>query len=299
MVQKMHHTITDGEGGVRMSEQFIDLERDPAPRPEPERVEQLDRRRPDAAAPGRERCSAPLADLVRGPLALARRAVGRRRRPWSPDPDRLAALPVDAVDTARSLARQSASPAAARSPLWTERSLRRRLEVLRVPLDDAKAGGQGLGGSVNDLFVTGAAGGAGAYHRRRGGRGRRAAHGDAGQHPLRQGAGRQRLHPDPAARPDEADPRIRFAAVRDLIGDHRRGARRRAGRRRSAAWAPPPDAGAGAPRPPAAATVDFTTSNVRGAPFELYIAGAKVLANHPIGPMAGTAFNLTTLSFAG
>jgi diacylglycerol O-acyltransferase len=46
-------------------------------------------------------------------------------------------------------------------------------------------------------------------------------------------------------------------------------------------------------------TVDFTTSNVRGAPFELYIAGGKVLANHPLGPMAGTAFNLTTLSYKG
>jgi diacylglycerol O-acyltransferase / wax synthase len=46
-------------------------------------------------------------------------------------------------------------------------------------------------------------------------------------------------------------------------------------------------------------TVDFTTSNVRGAPFELYIAGAKVVANHPLGPMAGTAFNLTTLSYKG
>jgi hypothetical protein len=46
-------------------------------------------------------------------------------------------------------------------------------------------------------------------------------------------------------------------------------------------------------------TVDFTTSNVRGAPFELYIAGGKVLANHPLGPMAGTAFNLTTLSYNG
>ncbi|MBA3280599.1 MAG: hypothetical protein H0U29_00035, partial [Acidimicrobiia bacterium] len=28
MVQKMHHTITDGEGGIRMSLEFIDLERD-------------------------------------------------------------------------------------------------------------------------------------------------------------------------------------------------------------------------------------------------------------------------------
>ena len=28
MVQKLHHAITDGIGGIRMSEQFIDLERD-------------------------------------------------------------------------------------------------------------------------------------------------------------------------------------------------------------------------------------------------------------------------------
>jgi hypothetical protein len=46
-------------------------------------------------------------------------------------------------------------------------------------------------------------------------------------------------------------------------------------------------------------TVDFTTSNVRGAPFPLYIAGARIDANHPIGPLAGTAFNLTTMSCDG
>src|SRR5215212_4479898 len=34
LVQKMHHTITDGVGGVRMSEQFIDLTADD-PEPEP------------------------------------------------------------------------------------------------------------------------------------------------------------------------------------------------------------------------------------------------------------------------
>ena len=32
-------------------------------------------------------------------------------------------------------------------------------------------------------------------------------------------------------------------------------------------------------------TVDFTTSNVRGAPFPLYIAGARILANYPVGPV--------------
>src|SRR5690606_4588186 len=34
LFQKMHHTITDGEGGVRLAEQFVDLEREPN-EPEP------------------------------------------------------------------------------------------------------------------------------------------------------------------------------------------------------------------------------------------------------------------------
>ena len=45
--------------------------------------------------------------------------------------------------------------------------------------------------------------------------------------------------------------------------------------------------------------VDFTTSNVRGAPWPLYIAGALIEGNFPLGPVAGTAFNLTTLSYNG
>ncbi len=40
-------------------------------------------------------------------------------------------------------------------------------------------------------------------------------------------------------------------------------------------------------------------SNLRGAPFELYTAGAKLLANHPVGPLGGTAVNATVMSYAG
>ena len=46
-------------------------------------------------------------------------------------------------------------------------------------------------------------------------------------------------------------------------------------------------------------TIDFTTSNVRGGPLPLYIAGALIEANYPLGPLAGTAFNLTLLSYDG
>jgi hypothetical protein len=46
-------------------------------------------------------------------------------------------------------------------------------------------------------------------------------------------------------------------------------------------------------------TVDFAVSNVRGAPFPLFIAGARIEANYPIGPIGGTAWNLTLMSYDG
>ena len=46
-------------------------------------------------------------------------------------------------------------------------------------------------------------------------------------------------------------------------------------------------------------TVDFATSNVRGAGIPLYLAGARLIGNYPVGPLAGVAFNLTLLSHDG
>ena len=48
-----------------------------------------------------------------------------------------------------------------------------------------------------------------------------------------------------------------------------------------------------------AGSVDFVCSNVRAAPFDLFIAGGFMEANYPLGPLAGTAFNLTTMSYRG
>ena len=44
-------------------------------------------------------------------------------------------------------------------------------------------------------------------------------------------------------------------------------------------------------------TIDFATSNVKGSPIPLYIAGAQVIQSYPIGPLIGTAFNLTLMSY--
>jgi len=48
-----------------------------------------------------------------------------------------------------------------------------------------------------------------------------------------------------------------------------------------------------------AANIDIATSNLRGAPFQTYMAGAKVLSLIPLGPVAGTAANITTISNNG
>src|SRR5690606_30942692 len=72
-------------------------------------------------------------------------------------PGRLPAAGAAAAELASSAARQVVVTDPARSPLWTQRSLRRRIEVLRAPFDDARAAAKGLGGTLNDLFVAAAA----------------------------------------------------------------------------------------------------------------------------------------------
>jgi hypothetical protein len=48
-----------------------------------------------------------------------------------------------------------------------------------------------------------------------------------------------------------------------------------------------------------AQTIDFATSNVKGSPVPMYVAGAQLLEVYPIGPLGGVAFNLTLMSYLG
>ena len=47
------------------------------------------------------------------------------------------------------------------------------------------------------------------------------------------------------------------------------------------------------------AHMDFATSNIRGAPVPTYVSGARILWTGTLGPVAGTAFNLTAMSYDG
>ena len=114
LVQKLHHTITDGEGGVQMSLQFLDFERD-APEPPP-----ADRRAGRRRHRRRRRARRPptsMRDLRRRrpPAAARRRPPGARR--CSPTRRRIPAAGAATADTVRGvvtqLSRRRAGPLAA------------------------------------------------------------------------------------------------------------------------------------------------------------------------------------------
>lgn len=294
MIQKLHHTVTDGVGGMRMSEQFIDVERDAS---EP--------MAPDRPAP--EPVTGTLLgatvdtlthNLRRG-LGIARRglegAVG-----WVTDPRRAIAAADDTADLGRSLLRQLVETDRARSTLWTVRSLRRHMEVLQAPLDDSKAAAKALGGSLNDLFVTAAAGGAAAYHRAAGWPVDELRMAMPVNTRADRSAGGNAFTPSRVLVPAGIeDPVERFRAVRERLAEVR--VERSLGAVEGFAGFANllPTSVLARLALQQVQTVDFTTSNVRGAPFPLYIAGARIEANHPIGPLAGTAWNLTLMSYDG
>jgi WS/DGAT/MGAT family acyltransferase len=296
LFQKIHHAITDGEGGVRMSAEFIDFSRDGQERTEPA----VD---PDGDQPG---ASSLVSTVIETAAHNARRQLGIARRAVSNladlalHPNKVPAVGAEVIGAVQSLARQAAVTGHAHSPIWTERSLRRRFEVLRIPLDDTKRAAKALGGSVNDVFVAGAAAAAGAYHRSKG----------ADVDELRitmpvstrsdRSMGGNAFTPARLTVPVDGKGAIdQFSAIRDRLTATKQ--------ERALEFA---DALAGVINVLPTSmlvriarqqveTVDFATSNVRGAPFDLYIAGAKILANYPMGPTGGTAFNLTVLSSGG
>ena len=337
MVQRMHHTITDGEGGIRLSVAFLDLERSPESPPEdtigasngPEQsaTDAGNGKGADNSGGGGESPPEGSDDQAGGApageptfLGEAARALGHTVRTRSGQlvdaigsAGSMARHPTDAAEFARSAARQVVIPSRC-SPLWTERSLQRWYGTTTLDLARVKEAAHALGGSVNDFFVAGAAAGASAYHVR---------HGAPVDHlrvsmpiSVRHGPNK-RAAPDDGSKADAMaggnafsptqtlldtspmDPASQFRAVHDTLSAAK--AERALGVVDGAAPVLNllPTAALVATGERATSAVDFVVSNVRAAPFDLYIAGALMEANYPVGPLAGTAFNITTMSYRG
>ena len=272
LLAKMHHTITDGVGGVRMSSIFLDIEREAPDEPVL-----------DPGPPASESDGGGIVDTVRrlgGDLLSTAR---------------------DPIGMAQSVSRQLLVTDSSKSPLWQgKRSIGRRFDLMRVDLEAAKASAKRLGGTVNDAYVTGVAGGVGAYH---------AALGQPVDElrmsmPIstrsEKSAGGNAFAPTRVVVPvGITDPVERFNAIRERLTTVK-------GERSLSMAGSLTGLLTSLPSPllvrlarQQVETVDFACSNVRGAPFDLYVAGALVLANHPMGPTAGTACNVTLLSYRG
>ena len=297
MLQRLHHTITDGEGGIRLSVEFLDFEREPTLRPE---------RRTDPAA---EPPDASAEDT--GPPSPG---GGERGGPWWQWPistlsetagritEQAAAVPR-VSDELRAVTRSTlrqVSLGQFRSPLWVERSLERHLETLVLSLDDVRNAARKLGGSVNDLFITGAAAAAGRVHRNAG----RPVDELRVSMPVStrhdRSAGGNAFSPTQTLVPTSslgcAD---RFEQIHMVLSELKseRVIDKLEGAANVAAMMPTTAVVRTGQH--LAGSVDFVCSNVRAAPFDLFMGGALLEANYPLGPLAGTAFNLTTMSYRG
>lgn len=296
LIQKIHHSITDGVGGVKLAMTLFDLERDASlegdPMPDPPEVHVL------SAA---ERLADAAGHVVRRQLGIARRSAGTFARAASHVAADPSAATRELTDLAGSLTRLLAPATTPLSPVLTGRSLSVHFDTIALPLDDLKRAAKAAGGKLNDAFVAAVLGGLAHYHRRVG----------APVDELRMTmpisirsedtsalAGNQFVPARfrvPLLHDDAVE---RMQVVRELVA---------AQRAEPALALTEPLAGLLNRLPTSMTTqlfgsmlkgVDFVTSNVPGAPIPVYFAGAQLTGQFPFGPLSGSAANITLLSWA-
>jgi WS/DGAT/MGAT family acyltransferase len=297
LLQKVHHTISDGVGGLKLSLALLDLEPDPpfadddAPAPAPAPVA-------TGSTGPVEALRAAIADATRRNAGIACRAASGAADVLT-HPVRLPGRAFDAARLARSVGRQGFVADRSHSDLLAGRSLRRHFEQCSVSLPALKATANALGGSVNDAYVTGICAGLGRYHERYGSAvtdlrmAMPVSTRDRGDDAANRFAPARVLVPIQPAH----DVRALFAAVQ---------ARLTVAKEEPALGALEGMAGLATYLPTAflvaytrnqARTIDFATSNLRGSPLPLYLAGARIAGSYPFGPRAGAALNVTTLGY--
>jgi diacylglycerol O-acyltransferase / wax synthase len=291
LILELHHSYTDGLGGVRLALELFDLEPQPSgPPPEPPFLH------PFALASDGARLAQDLDFGVRHTAGILGRVL-----PWAAqvlgqavrDPGPPAATTSDVV---RTLLEQVAPRRGNR--VMSRRSAGVRLATIDLPLDGLRRAARHAGGTVNDAFLAGVLGGLGAYHRK---------------HGSKQAA--VRLAMPVSTRSDEsgadmrnqvlgvlvlgplklADPMERIRLLHE-VSSHARG------RPVYGLLDEATGLGLGVPGlrrlvARALRAVDVVASNVPGPPVDLFLAGARLERMVPFGPREGAGLNVTLLSY--
>ena len=177
-VQKVHHSLTDGVGGIELALMLLDGERRPARPPTTAASTGAPDGAPDGGATGdaiggrsrdgagRSRWPAPIGRVRRGVARSCGAGLGLARSGLSAARNPLHAADLGAktaVGAVRLLA-----PVRSSSPLLRERSLRRGLHMIEMPLEALHAAGHEADCTVNDALLAAVASGLRRYHRRHG-----------------------------------------------------------------------------------------------------------------------------------
>jgi WS/DGAT/MGAT family acyltransferase len=300
LVLKLHHSVSDGVGLVRMSSSLV--ERSPEPRPDRPRSEPpslLEEPGPRGAFAEtldalRYRAEANLAQTGRLAGALGQGARRMLRDPFG--------AARDAGRVAGSIARTLRPISEPLSPLMRGRSMGVRFDLLVVPLDELKRAGKAAGGTLNDAFVAAAAGGLRLYHEHHGKPVEalrmtmpiNLREGERGQ-----AAGNQFAPARFAVPVGIADPVLRIRRIRELVTAQRAEPALPLTEAISGLLARLPRALAASLFGSMLKAIDFVTSNVPGPPFPVWASGARVERSFGFGPLSGAAANLTLYSYDG
>ena len=306
VLTKLHHSLADGAAGIQLALEYMELS---ATRSSPDRDD------PDSSQPD----SSELAKLIRtesppdDPKAAWAEAVktgandrlGRLRHGlgevamYLADRPRIGEHATALFDGVKETAEQLSSRVPP-SPIWTNRSRRRTLRRVSGDLPTAVEAARSRGGSLNDLLLAATAEAAHRVHRAR--------HDVTDVIPgsfivstRSEGeVGGNAFSPASIGLPiGEMTLDQRFDAVVALALDAK--SKQDDMPDLFEALAGParliPSAGLALIGRQQAAKLDLATSNLRSSPVPVWVAGARIVGNCPIGPVGGAAANLTLMSY--
>jgi WS/DGAT/MGAT family acyltransferase len=291
LIGKLHHSLSDGVGGMRILTVITDSQREPSGMGEMPPAPQGEKR-------GHFALTAGAAGAITGQLTrLAWRGAGAA----IPALARSARHPVGTaggtVAMARSIYRTAAPSSGAMSLLMRERATTRRLATMEASLDALKSAAKPIGGTVNDAYLAAVTGGLRRYHLR---------HGTPVESlravvPINLRTGNDtgwgnRITLQRVTLPTgEPDPGARMRKVHRVT---------QAARKEPALPITGVIAGTLNMLPVGYVGgvlkhVDFLASNVTGPPVPGYIAGGKITGLFTFGPTIGASLNTTLISYAG
>ncbi|AGZ50509.1 wax ester/triacylglycerol synthase domain-containing protein [Mycobacterium kansasii] len=292
VIFKIHHSLSDGVGGMQMMDVLFDMHRDG------------DDLGPMPPAPTGERLGARavMTGALRSSLG---RVVHRARRGAEtavPTLLHTARHPIgtarNVVAMTRSVYRFAAPMPDTMSPVMRERAMVRRLATMEIPLDALNRAAKGIGVTVNDAFLGAITGGLRRYHERHHATVeslrvtmpiniRTAA--DAGTWGNRITLARIAL---PVA---EADPAARMHKVHRVVETVRNEPASHLAEVIAEGLIFLPVGYIGG----MLKHVDFLASDLPGSPVPIYLAGAEVTGFFGFGPTIGASFNITLISYRG